>query len=90
MKQRYPKYYLQGWRMLISPNNWRPVDIYFRVVGHSIQLLGCDVFNTIGDYIGWVPRENIDIEVQRQMKKWMQTKKKDWQRLHTDEGRQVN
>ena len=90
MKSRYPKYTLKGWRLLISPNNWRPVEIYFRVVGHSIQLLGCDVFKDDMTYLGWVERDNINIEVQHAMRKWMNTKKKDWQRIHADEGKSVH
>jgi hypothetical protein len=89
MKQRYPKYVIAGWRMLISPNNWRPVEIYFRVVGHSIQLLGCDIFTDQKEYLGWVERDNINIEVQHAMKKWMLRKKNDWQRIHSDEGKSV-
>lgn len=90
MKQRYPKYVIQGWRMLISTNNWRPVEIYFRVIGHSIQLLGCDVFNDEHEYLGWVVRDNINIEVQHQMKTWIKQNKKKWITLHKDEGKAVN
>jgi len=74
-------YRVPGFRILLSPNSWRRSDVYFRVVGHSIQLVHIEVFDDEGMFLGTIMRQNFTLETLKAMRTFVTTHKNQWHQM---------
>jgi len=82
------KYYVQGFRMVVSPGKVADCDIYFRTIGHSANIVGVDLYHTqTHQLLGFVYPENIPLDVKRAMREYIKTHHKRWVRVHMSADR---
>jgi len=83
------KYYVQGFRMVVSPNRVADCDIYFRTIGHSPNIVGVDLYHPqTHAHLGFVYPQNIDIPVKHAMREYIKKHHKLWVRVHMSAARE--
>jgi len=82
------KYYIQGFRMVVSPNHVAACDIFFRTIGHSPNIVGVDLYDPKTHVnLGFVYPQNIALDVKRAMLSYIKAHSKQWVRVHTSAER---
>lgn len=82
-KRTVQHFYIQGFRMPLSPGKVVDCDIFFRSMGYAPQIIGIDVYKPDNHkYLGWVHPEQLDFPLKRAILAYIKDNKKRWVRTH--------
>jgi len=82
MSDRVQHYYIQGFRMEVSPGRYADCDIFFRHMGFKPQVTGIDLYDHEKRYLGFVYPTNIDLPLKRAINEYLNNNKRKWVRVH--------
>jgi len=80
--KRLHRYSVYGFRLLISPNNWRPTDIFFTYEGSRFSMLQVEIFDNDHRFLGTVALQNIALDTKRAIREYALKHKNDWAKVH--------
>lgn len=78
---RLHKYSIDGFRLQLSPNNWRPATLFFEMHGALPWITHVEVRSEVGMFLGTVDRSNLALDTNDAMRRYISKHVNKWREI---------